>query len=65
VFVDDVEAHFAVARSAGARVVAPVKDQPYGDRNYVVEDLEGHRWMFSQRIRNVPPEEWGAAAALE
>ena len=63
VYVDDVDAHAAAAEAGGARILSRVEDQAHGDRNYRVEDLEGHRWMFSQRIRAVPPEEWGAQAA--
>ena len=48
VIVDDVDAHFAAAREAGARILSEPEDQPYGERVYRVEDLEGHRWMFAQ-----------------
>jgi len=43
--VPDVDAHFAHAKAAGARILSEPEDQPYG-RLYRVEDLEGHRWMF-------------------
>lgn len=45
--VEDVDAHHAQAARAGARILSPPEDQPYG-RSYRVEDLEGHRWMFQQ-----------------
>jgi uncharacterized glyoxalase superfamily protein PhnB len=48
VFVDNVEAHYERAQSAGARILSPPEDAPYG-RLYRAEDLEGHRWMFMQR----------------
>ena len=44
VYVDDVAAHFARAREAGATILSDLE----GDR-YRAEDLEGHRWMFEQR----------------
>jgi uncharacterized glyoxalase superfamily protein PhnB len=47
--VDDVEAHCARAREAGARILSE-PDEAHGDRLYRVEDLEGHRWMFAQRL---------------
>lgn len=47
--VEDVEAHCARAREAGARILSD-PDEAYGARRYRVEDLEGHRWMFSQSI---------------
>ncbi len=61
VYVDDVNAHYEHAKNAGAAIVAEPQDQPYGDRRYDAEDLEGHRWSFAQHIRDVSPEEWGAA----
>ncbi|HYY48926.1 MAG TPA: VOC family protein [Thermoplasmata archaeon] len=47
VVVDDVDAHFARAKSAGATILSPPEDSPFG-RLYRAEDLEGHRWMFMQ-----------------
>jgi uncharacterized glyoxalase superfamily protein PhnB len=55
-----VEAHFERARVAGARILSEVEDTPFGDRHYRAEDLEGHRWMFAERVRDVPAEDWGA-----
>lgn len=46
--VDDLEAHLARARAAGARVLSEIEDAG-GFRHYRAEDLEGHRWMFSGR----------------
>lgn len=60
VLVDDVDAHFERARAAGARILLEPTDQEYGDRRYDVEDCEGHRWMFAQRMRDLRPEDWGA-----
>jgi uncharacterized glyoxalase superfamily protein PhnB len=60
VHVEDVDAHFARAREAGARIEDEPKDQPYGDRSYHARDGEGHSWYFSQHVRDVAPEEWGA-----
>lgn len=48
VYVEDVDAHFAQAKAAGATMLSELVDQPYG-RLYRAEDLEGHRWMFMQR----------------
>lgn len=61
VYVDDVDAHFATAKAAGATIVAEPTDQFYGDRNYRAEDLEGHQWAFAQRVRDVPPEEFASS----
>jgi uncharacterized glyoxalase superfamily protein PhnB len=48
VYVDDVDAHFARARSKGARILSEPEDGPPA-RRYRAEDIEGHRWMFMQR----------------
>jgi uncharacterized glyoxalase superfamily protein PhnB len=57
--VDDVEAQFERARSHGARVVEAPVDHIYGERECTVEDLAGHRWQFSETVRDVAPEEYG------
>jgi uncharacterized glyoxalase superfamily protein PhnB len=47
--VDDVEAHYERARAAGATILTELEDNPgIGQRQYRVEDIEGHRWMFVQ-----------------
>jgi PhnB protein len=49
--VDDVDAHYRRALEAGARMLSPLEDnEPVGQRQYRVEDLEGHRWMFAQPL---------------
>jgi uncharacterized glyoxalase superfamily protein PhnB len=48
--VDDVDAHFARAKEAGATILSEPADQSVGIRHYRAEDPEGHRWMFSQDI---------------
>lgn len=57
VYVDDVDAHFAHARRAGAKILAEPADQFYGDRRYAAEDPEGHHWYFAQHVRDVSEEE--------
>ncbi len=57
VYVDDVDAHFAHARSAGAKILSEPEDRYYGDRIYAAEDPEGHRWYFAQHLRDVAPED--------
>ncbi len=63
VYVENVDAHFEMAKEAGAEIVSEPKDQEYGDRRYDVKDPEGHLWSFSQRVRDVSPEDWGATEA--
>jgi uncharacterized glyoxalase superfamily protein PhnB len=60
IYVDDVDAHCARARAAGARIVAEPELHDYGaeywaDRSYAAVDPEGHLWWISQRIRSAGP----------
>ncbi len=57
--VEDVRAHCERARSQGARILAEPTDMRFGERQYQVEDLAGHRWTFSESIADVAPEDWG------
>ncbi len=57
--VDNVDRHFAHARNAGARVLGAPVTYPYGERQYAAQDLVGHRWVFSQTVADVDPNEWG------
>lgn len=61
-YVQDVESHLARSRDAGAEILAGLDDTFYGDRTYRVSDLEGHHWMFAQRVRDVAPEDWDWSA---
>ncbi|GLZ16319.1 hypothetical protein Acsp04_65540 [Actinomadura sp. NBRC 104425] len=62
VWVPDLNEHFARSVEAGADIVRPPVDKPWGLRQYLVRDLEGHLWEFTQHLRDVPPHEWGAVA---
>ena len=46
VIVDDVDAHCARARAAGAEIVMAPADQDYGGRLYACRDPERHLWNF-------------------
>ena len=48
--VNDVEAHHARAVEKGATVLREPEEPGIGYRIYTAEDLEGHRWMFGQRL---------------
>ena len=51
--VDDIDAHFERAIAAGATILSEPEDVPdVGVRHYRAEDLEGHRWMFSQDLQS-------------
>lgn len=55
-YVDDVDAHCARSRGAGAKITYEPKVSDYGeeywvDKSYQAQDLEGHQWWFCQRIK--------------
>jgi len=60
VLVSDVDAHHQRASDEGAANLTGSTDQPWGLRSYAAIDLEGHQWEFSQVLRIVEPEAWGA-----
>ncbi len=48
VYVDDLDAHLARAKAAGATILSEIEADSLG-RRYRAEDLEGHRWFFFER----------------
>ena len=51
VYVDDLDAHYARAKAAGATILTDIEEGPPA-RRYRAEDLEGHRWFFMERDRS-------------
>lgn len=62
---EDVDAHCARARAAGAEILMAPEDQFYGARTYRCRDLEGHFWTVAQDVRTVTREEAEAASGLK
>jgi uncharacterized glyoxalase superfamily protein PhnB len=65
VMVADVDAHYRQTKQAGAKIWEEIHETIYGERQYGVEDLEGHRWLFSQHARDIDPRDWGATVVSE
>ena len=59
--VDDASAHCERARAHGGQILMEPTDFEYGERQYEAEDPAGHRWTFSETLRDAAPEEWGGA----
>ena len=57
--VEDAHAHCEHARAHGAVIRMEPVDFEYGERQYEAEDPAGHRWIFSETLRDTEPEEWG------
>jgi uncharacterized glyoxalase superfamily protein PhnB len=60
--VEDARAHCEHARAHGATIRMEPTDFEYGERQYSAEDLAGHRWTFTQTLRDTAPEEWGGTS---
>lgn len=46
VVVEDVDGLCERARAAGAEICMEPTDQPYGSRDFIARDPEGHLWCF-------------------
>jgi len=57
--VEDVQRHYEHAVARGAEILQPPVEHMFGERQYVMRDIGGHRWTFSQTMRDVHPSEWG------
>lgn len=62
-YVDDVDAWFNRAVSAGAKVTMPVQDMFWGDRYGKIVDPFGHHWSIATQIEKLSPEEINQRAA--
>jgi PhnB protein len=64
--VDDANAAWDRAVTAGASVAMPLADQFWGDRYGQLTDPFGHKWSICQTLRTPTPEELeeGAKAAM-
>jgi len=56
-YVEDVDAVFTKAVSAGATVSMPLNDAFWGDRAGGIIDPFGHRWMLVTHIKDMSDEE--------
>ncbi len=56
-YVQDVDAVYGKAVSAGATVVMPVADMFWGDRAGSIVDPFGHRWLLATHTKDLSDEE--------
>jgi uncharacterized glyoxalase superfamily protein PhnB len=61
--VENADAAFERAVSAGAKVIMPLANMFWGDRYGVVEDPFGHHWSIATHLQDLTPEQIQAAAA--
>ena len=63
--VASADRHAERSARAGARIVVPPTDYPYGERQYTAVDLAGYAWTFSETIADVDPASWGGELVAE
>src|ERR1700733_3702937 len=57
VYLPDVDTVIKRATDEGAKILKPVQDQFYGDRNGFIRDPFGHLWGIATHIEDVSPQE--------
>jgi len=62
-YVDDVDAVFEQAQTAGATVSMPLEDMFWGDRFGSLTDPFGHVWSIATHIEDIPESEMAERAA--
>ncbi len=50
VWIDDADALYAEFKSQGAKIIRDICDQPYGCRDFDIEDCNGYRLCFGHDI---------------
>ncbi|MFI5362723.1 MAG: VOC family protein [Elusimicrobiota bacterium] len=55
VYVKDVDMVFNAAVSLGAKVVKPLENQFWGDRQGTLTDPFGHQWSLATHVEDVTP----------
>lgn len=50
VYVEDVAAHAAQAKAAGAKITRELADTDYGSQEYSARDFEGNHWSFGSYL---------------
>ncbi len=59
---EDIDAHCARARRAGAEILQEPDTQFYGDRTYRARDPEGHIWTFGVTVNDMSAADWEKAS---
>ena len=62
-YVEDADALFQQAVSAGAEAAMEMETTFWGDRYGVVTDPFGHRWALATHVEDITPEDMEARAA--
>ena len=44
----DIDEYYAELKDKGVKIVVDIKDEPYGIRDFTVEDIDGYRLTFNR-----------------
>jgi catechol 2,3-dioxygenase-like lactoylglutathione lyase family enzyme len=47
--VAEIDAYFAEVQARGASILKPLRDEPWGMREFAVQTVDGHRIMFGEK----------------
>ena len=56
-YVQDVDQTVKAAVDAGGKLLKPIENMFYGDRNGMVQDPHGYKWCISTHVEDVTPEQ--------
>lgn len=57
VYLPNVDQVVQRAQAEGAKILKPVQDQFYGDRNGFIQDPFGHLWCVATHVEDVSPKD--------
>lgn len=46
----DIDEYYAELKSKGIKIVADIKDEPYGVRDFSIKDIDGYQLAFNRRL---------------
>jgi uncharacterized glyoxalase superfamily protein PhnB len=46
----NIDEYYAELKSKGVKIVADIKDEPYGVRDFSIEDINGYQLAFNRRL---------------
>lgn len=47
----DIDEYYAELKSKGVKIVADIKDEPFGVRDFTIEDINGYQLAFNRRLQ--------------
>ena len=62
--IENMAEHFEHTKLKGATILQAPQIFPYGEKQYSIQDPEGHIWTFSESVQDLVPEDWGGVSNL-